>query len=217
MKKILKNKFAQSFLGWLISIYIKVCFHTSIWIVKNSNEVDKQIKKKNSFIVCFWHNRLLMASFCWSWKQDLKMLISSHSDGKIGSNAVSHLGIQTITGSSRKQNLSSLKEIINLLKKNNILAIAPDGPRGPREEVKDGLISLLKKTGVTVLPLGYSARFKINLKTWDRFILALPFNKFVTVWGNPVKFDKIKTTEENKIILENEMNRVIRLSDNLLK
>lgn len=46
MKKILKNKFAQSFLGWLISIYIKVCFHTSIWIVKNSNEVDKQIKKK---------------------------------------------------------------------------------------------------------------------------------------------------------------------------
>lgn len=53
MKKILKNKFVQSFLGWLISIYIKVCFHTSIWIVKNSYEVDKQIKKKIASLFVF--------------------------------------------------------------------------------------------------------------------------------------------------------------------
>ena len=46
------------------------------------------------------------------------MLISSHRDGKIISNAVSHFGIQTIAGSSRKNMISSPKEIISELTKN---------------------------------------------------------------------------------------------------
>ena len=73
--------------------------------------VEEHIKKNKSFIVCFWHNRLLMAVFCWKWSKEFKMLISGHADGKIISNAISYFGIQTITGSSRKHNLSSLIEI----------------------------------------------------------------------------------------------------------
>ncbi len=156
-----------------------------------------------------------MAAFCWSWKQEVKMLISSHPDGRIISNALSHLGIQTVTGSSRKKNISSLREIINLLKENQILGITPDGPKGPRKEIKDGLISLLKKTNVTVIPVSYAGKFKLTLRTWDKFILVTPFNKFVTVWGNPIEFDKSKTAYENKMILESELNRVSLLSDNL--
>ena len=78
-------------------------------------------------------------------------------------------------------------------------------------------MSLLKKTNVTVLPLSYSAKFKIRLKTWDEFIFVPPLNKFVAVWGNPFKFDKKKTCKENKKILEKEMNRITMLSDNLTK
>ncbi len=48
MKKILKNKYTQLFVGWLISLYIKICFHSSIWIVKNSEIVEKQLKKKKA-------------------------------------------------------------------------------------------------------------------------------------------------------------------------
>lgn len=217
MKRILKHKYTQIFLGWIISIYIKICYHTSIWIIKNSEVVEKQISKKKGFIVCFWHNRLLMSAFCWSWKQRFKMLISSHSDGRIISHAVSHLGIQTISGSSRNQNISSLREIINILKNKEIIGITPDGPKGPVGEIKDGLISLQKKTDVIILPLSYSGKFKINLRTWDKFMFVTPLNKFVAVWGNPIKYDKKKTTEENKRILENEINRVTFLSDNLTK
>ena len=65
-----------------------------------------------------------------------------------------------------------LKKIINLIENNNILGFTPDGPRGPNEEIKDGFMSLLKKTNVTVLPLSYSAKFKIKLKTWDEFIFV---------------------------------------------
>ena len=217
MKKILKHRYSQILLGWVISIYLRICFQTSIWFTKNSEIVENQINKDKSVIVCFWHNRLLMAVFCWNWKKTFKMLISGHSDGRIISQAVSHLGIETIRGSARKEKLSSLKEIINQIENNNILGFTPDGPRGPNEEIKDGFMSLLKKTNATVLPLSYSAKFKIKLKTWDEFIFVTPLNKFVAVWGNPFQFDKKKTTQENKKVLEREMNRITMLSDNLTK
>ena len=217
MKKIFKNKYFQLFLGWIISTYMKLCFQTSIWLTKNSEIVEKHIKKNKSFIVCFWHNRLLMTVFCWKWSQEFKMLISGHTDGKIISNAVSHFGIQTITGSARNNNISSLKEILKQIDDNSIIGITPDGPKGPNEQVKEGLISILKRTNVPVLPLSYSAKFKFTLNTWDRFIFVTPLNKFVTVWGNPFQFDKNKTLAENKLILEEEIKRVTMLSDNLSK
>ena len=217
MKRIFKHKYFQLFLGWLISFYIKLCFQTSIWVTKNSEIVEKCIKQNKSFIVCFWHNRLLMAVFCWKWSEEFKMLVSGHTDGKIISNAISHFGIQTITGSARKNNVSSLKEILKQIDGNSIIGITPDGPKGPNEQVKEGLISILKKTNVAVLPLSYSAKFKFTLNTWDRFIFVTPLNKFVTVWGNPFQFDKKKTLAENKLILEEEIKRVTMLSDNLSK
>ena len=145
IKKILKHNNFQLFLGWLISFYIRICFNTSTWIIKNVDVVTNIVNKKQSVIVCFWHSRLLMAPFCWNWEKEFKMLISSHPDGKIISNAVSHLGIRTIKGSSRKHNISSLKTIIDLIKSNNVIGITPDGPKGPSQELKEGLVSVLKK------------------------------------------------------------------------
>jgi len=217
IKQILKNENSQKFLGWIISLYIKICYHSSLWHVKNNEVIEKQLRKKKSVLICFWHSRLLMAAFCWNSQNDFKMLISGHSDGKIISNAVSHLGIKTITGSSRKKKISSLKEIITEIKKNSILGITPDGPKGPNQKIKDGFMSLLKKTSVTIIPLSYSAKFKIRLKTWDRFMFVTPFNKFVAVWGNPIEFDARKSIQENQNILENEMDRVTLLADNLSK
>ena len=124
-----------------------------------------------------------MTVFCWKYKNNFKMLISSHRDGKIISNAVSHFGIQTIAGSSRKNMISSLKEIINELNQKQVIGITPDGPKGPREKIKDGLISLIKKTDAVIIPLSYSAKIKIRLRTWDKFLLIFPFNKFIAVWG----------------------------------
>ena len=57
-----------------------------------------------------------MAPYCWNYNKTFKMLISGHRDGKIISNAVAHLGIETIKGSSSKDKISSAKEILNNLK-----------------------------------------------------------------------------------------------------
>ena len=163
LKKILQHNISQKFFGLLLAYYLKICFQTSSWNIKNEETILSLIKKKEKIIVCFWHSKLLMTVFCWKWSKEFRMLISGHADGKIISNAISYFGIKTITGSSRKRNLSSLKEILKQINNDSIIGITPDGPKGPNEEVKKGLISLLKKTNVPVLPLSYSAKFKFTL------------------------------------------------------
>ena len=217
IKKILKHKHSQDLLGWLISCYLKICFHTSLWYVKNDDSIKKNLRKKKSILVCFWHNRMLMAPFCWNYETKFKMLISEHRDGRIISNAVSHLGIKTISGSSNKNKISSAKQIIEELKNFNTVGITPDGARGPKEKVKEGIISLQKKTNALIIPLSYSARFKIKLRSWDNFLFIFPFNKFVAVWGNPIKYDQKKDINYNLEIVNEELKRVTKLSDNLSK
>ena len=106
IKKILQHKYIQEFAGWIIAFYIKVCFNTSLWYLKNDEEITSTLKKNKRLVVIFWHNRLLMAPYCWNYSKPFKMLISSHRDGKIISNAVAHLGIGTIKGSSNKNKIS---------------------------------------------------------------------------------------------------------------
>ena len=71
----------------------------------------------------------------------------------------------------KAQHISSLKTIIDLIKSNNVIGITPDGPKGPSQELKEGLVSVLKKKNVVIIPLSYSAKFKIKLNT--RFLLLL--------------------------------------------
>ena len=217
IKKILQNVYIQNLFGFLISLYIKICFHTSLWYVRNNKDLENHIEKNSKIIVIFWHNRLLMAPFCWEYKNNFKMLISSHRDGKIISCAVSHLGIKTIEGSSNKNKISSAKQIINELNNKNIVGITPDGPRGPTQKIKEGLISMQKKTNSVIIPLSYSAKFFKQLSSWDKFMFVYPFNKFVAIWGKPIIYNKKKSLNQNISIVQNELDRVTMLSKNLSK
>ena len=217
IKKFLQNEYIQNLVGFLISLYIKICFHTSLWYVKNNKILETHIKKKSKIIVIFWHNRLLMAPFCWEYKNNFKMLISSHRDGRIISCAISHLGIDTIEGSSNKNKISSAKQIIYELSQKNIIGITPDGPRGPNQKIKEGLISMQKKTNSVIFPLCYSAKFYKQLSSWDKFMFVFPFNKFVAVWGKPIIYDKKKSLNQNISVVQSELDRVTMLSKNLSK
>ena len=162
IKKFLQNKYIQNLVGFLISLYIKICFHTSLWYVRNNKELENHIEKKSKIIVIFWHNRLLMAPFCWDYKNNFKMLISSHRDGRIISFAVSNLGIDTIEGSSNKNKISSAKQIINELNQKNIVGITPDGPRGPNQKIKEGLIAMQKKLTLSFFLYAIQQNFTNN-------------------------------------------------------
>jgi lysophospholipid acyltransferase (LPLAT)-like uncharacterized protein len=67
-----------------------------------------------------------------------------------------------------------------------MLGISPDGPRGPAERVKPGLVYLASRTGHPVLPIASAASRAWVLRSWDRFRVPHPFAKVVVAYGAPI-------------------------------
>ena len=112
-----------------------------------------------NYIVCFWLGRLLMMPFAKKGGGG-KVLISRHRDGELIARVVAFFGIGTVRGSYRKGSVSSLREILHDLKDNIDIAITPDGPKGPRFEVKKGIVELARLSRKSLLPVSYGASKK---------------------------------------------------------
>ncbi|HQG50068.1 MAG TPA: lysophospholipid acyltransferase family protein [Syntrophorhabdaceae bacterium] len=113
-----------------------------------------------NFIVCFWHGRLLMMPFA-NRRGKGKVLISRHRDGEFIARTMTYFSLGSIRGSYRKEgSISSLREIMSDLKKGFDVAITPDGPKGPRYKVKEGIVELARLTNKPIMPLTYSASKK---------------------------------------------------------
>ena len=186
-KYLLKNFMVINALSFIAFCYIKFVYMTTSWQKIGFSYPDKYWQNNKPFICVFWHNRLMMSAFGWDNKRQLKMLISSHSDGKIISKVISYFKINTIFGSTNKGAIFALKAMIMELKKGHSVGITPDGPKGPRLNITDGVIKLSQLSGCDIIPLTYAtSNRKIVKKAWDKFVVPFPFAKGVLLWGKPM-------------------------------
>lgn len=143
-----------------------------------------------SFILALWHDELFPAIFAPKriGKFSLITMASQSSDGEFISSVLKRLGYEVARGSSSRGGLKALLHIAHAMQKKKICpAITVDGPRGPRHQVKEGIIFLAQRAGVPIIPMRcHASRKKIFLKSWDKFQLPLPFSKVEVVFGDPV-------------------------------
>lgn len=143
----------------LIYVFLIILgFTLRIRHVNNTAVMDGWNRGEN-YIVCFWHGRLLMMPFA-NLRGKGKVLISRHRDGELIARVMDYFRLGTIRGSYRKGMVSSLREIVHDLKAGFDVAITPDGPKGPRYEVKQGIVELARLTGKAIIPITYSASKK---------------------------------------------------------
>ena len=207
-KKILRSKLIYSLACWIGAKYIKFVSITTKWSFINKNYVDQLWDSNESFILCFWHGRLLMMPLSWNNKKKVNVLISAHPDGQLLSNTVKHFKIDTIIGSSSKGGSMALRNIIRSLKSGISIGITPDGPRGPKMKINSGIIKIASLTGCKIVPLSYSVKNKFFLNSWDRFLVALPFGKGCFIWGEPIKVKRnISNNEDSK--LSNKLEKIL--------
>ena len=180
-KIIIKNFFVQQFLALVSVIYIKLVGLTSTIIIKNKESPQFYWKNKKPFILAFWHNQLMMISYCWNSENKINILASGHSDGRFGAIVGKYFKLNNIPTSSDKKSIS-LKPIFTLLKNSNYIGITPDGPRGPNQKVSDGIIKISKATQVPIIPIGFASSKFRKLKSWDSFLITKPFSKCAFVW-----------------------------------
>jgi hypothetical protein len=87
-------------------------------------------------------------------------LISRHRDGEIIARIVARFGHRAVRGSSTRGGASALRDLIRLGRAGADLVVTPDGPKGPRQEAKLGVIQLARATGLPIVPLAFSCSKK---------------------------------------------------------
>lgn len=184
----------------------------------NKEIVDNFLEKKQKIAFAFWHGRQFLLVYAHRMIR-IVLMTSLSKDGDLQTQIMEKFGYKCVRGSSSKGGVSALKGIVREINQNNYnTAIAVDGPRGPLYEVKDGILFIARFTSSVIIPVSSSAYpKKIFEKAWDKYILPLPFSKGVIVYGNPVYVNRDDDLNNKKIELRNELDRVTKLSDELIK
>jgi len=122
-----------------------------------------------------WHEYILSPFFL-RGRCNLAMLVSRHGDAEILSRGARHMGFGLVRGSTRRGGAAAIRELLRKSQKMH-LAIAPDGPRGPRRRMAPGPVYLASKLGLPLVLLGFGYDRPWRVKTWDRFAIPRPYSR----------------------------------------
>jgi lysophospholipid acyltransferase (LPLAT)-like uncharacterized protein len=144
-------------------------------------------------IFALWHNRLALSMDVWRrhvWRHapesGLVALISASRDGALLTQVMKAFHVRAVRGSSSRRGSQALLELTTWIQKGFHVAITPDGPRGPRYRVQDGVISLAHLTGAPIVPVGINIQWKKSLRSWDGFQVPMPFTAYHLHFGKPI-------------------------------
>jgi hypothetical protein len=153
---------------------------------------------ERSLLWAFWHNRLFIMPHLFERYFPGRLgaaLASQSKDGEIISAIIRRFGIRPIRGSSSRRGAAALVEMKRAIEDGYIMAITPDGPRGPRYHVHGGLIKLAQIAGGTIMPIHASYSRYWQLKSWDGFMIPKPFAR-IDITLDVVHHVSATTTEE---------------------
>lgn len=144
------------------------------------------IEREEPVIYAIWHETLLPT--LWTHRQlGLVVLTSRHRDGELVARTVKKFGFEAIRGSSTRGGSVSLRRLVELAEEGRSLAITPDGPKGPRREVKPGVVEIARRTGCPIIPGTLRFRPQHRFATWDRMLMPAPFAGGVVLVGEPLR------------------------------
>ncbi len=220
--QLFHNTFLRIILCWLVAMLIRLVWVTGRWRTAGAETPAAFWDKNQPFILAFWHGRLMMMPYCWRQGKGMNMLISQHRDGELIARTIGHFGLGSVRGSSAKPGKQdkggggALRAMVKQLSRNEYVGITPDGPRGPRQRVGDGILSVARLSGAPVIPVSFGATHRIHARSWDRFLIALPLSRGVFVWGKPHYVPRdadAQMLEEARLLLEDDLNRITAEAD----
>lgn len=151
-------------------------------------------RSDRNIIIAFWHDQLLMLPKAYHGP-GARILISASRDGELIARTMHRFNFGTIRGSSTRGGSAAFREMIARAREPFDLAMTPDGPKGPRHLVKDGIAALARLTGRPVVPLAFAAGCGYRFASWDRFLLPYPWARTVFRYGEPIFWSEGESSE----------------------
>lgn len=159
----------------------------------------------DNFIMACWHGELLLIPYAYlRYKKipNVKLFISEHFDGELIAKTLSFFGFGTIRGSSTRGGAKALIKAIKDVKDGSDIGITPDGPKGPRHEVQDGIIAIAQKTNKKIVLVEIKPSKFWQLNSWDKFVIPKPFGEVNYFISEPIDLNGLGFEEARSIIKE---------------
>ncbi len=136
------------------------------------------------FVFLVWHEVLL--PLLWHHRrQGIAIVVSEAREGRYLSDMAARIGYRLLPGSSTRGGARALLGAVRALRDGGTVAFTPDGPRGPRREVKPGIVSAAQRAGVPVLPVHAVVSSAWRLRSWDHMVIPKPFARVDVRYGEP--------------------------------
>ena len=174
-------------LGFLVFLFVAVWRATLRIRIVGEERQGEIMALGRPVLHASWHQRMVLGIFRFPFRGVVTMA-SRSKDGDVIAAFLLFWGFRAVRGSSSRGGSEALSEMIDVLKgTTRWAALTPDGPRGPARRSKPGLHRLALALDAPVLPVGTSSTRPRFLRSWDRYLLPLPFSRNVVVFGEPVK------------------------------
>ena len=191
----------QRALGWVVANGMRLLAATLRYRVNGGRGPAKL--PDEPVIFALWHNRLALCMKVYESfvrphhpHDHLAALISASKDGAFLATILQQFGVEPVRGSSSRRGAQALLELATWAQRGYDLAVTPDGPRGPRYVVQDGVIALAQVTGLSIIPYSCQLGWKIQMKSWDGFQIPMPFSHCEMTFGKPIHVPREATDAE---------------------
>jgi lysophospholipid acyltransferase (LPLAT)-like uncharacterized protein len=193
------NKFSLFLIKYLAAFFVKILGITWKYNLQTP-------KPKEKVIYAFWHRNMIPLMYLHRGK-NIVILASSSKDGELIAGPAKLLGYQTARGSSSKKGSSATRKLIKLAKEYSI-GITPDGPKGPSEKLKNGVLFISYFTKLPVILVAVDINKEKVFNSWDRFRLPHFFSKINITYSDPIYIKTKEEIEEKKEFLQNTLDEL---------
>jgi lysophospholipid acyltransferase (LPLAT)-like uncharacterized protein len=171
--------------------------------------VEDLVREDQRVILSFYHRRLVMMPQAYPFRRGergVAILSSDSKDGERSAATWQWFGIHAVRGTAGDRGAQALVRMIRAVKEGWDLGITVDGPRGPRQQVKGGVLAVSRKTGAWIVPVcvGYQSAWKLG--TWDEMLVPRPFSKVTVRYGAPWRVPPGGDEEAFRSALETELD-----------
>ncbi|WP_046866449.1 lysophospholipid acyltransferase family protein [Microvirga massiliensis] len=190
-KRIARSALVRETLGVLLAGYLGLVRRTNRFMMEPEDAYDR-IGPLMPVIAAMWHGQHFMVHFAKRPQDRAASLVSRSGDGELNAVALRRLGIRAIRGSGargrkvrEKGGATALRGMLRALAGGEMVVMTADVPKISRV-CGTGIIALSQLSGRPIVPVAVVTSRRIDIRSWDRASIGLPFGRGAIVLGDPI-------------------------------
>lgn len=193
IKRIGRHPAVVRGVGSFLAGYLKFVYRTNRFVFDPS-DLYGNLDPHLPVIFAMWHGQHFIVPFFSPEGWPTRVMISRSADGEVNATVIRKLGIGLIraSGSQKKHQITKrggmrgFIEALRALKNGENIAMTADVPKGPARVSGSGIVQLARHSGRPIVPVAVATSRSLDLSTWDKASVNLPFGKGAVVVDEPI-------------------------------